>query len=168
MTPVASAPAPAPAGQAPASAAAPSPAPAPAAPASNRWVGRMGTEGAYDDLELTSENGQLQITKAPLVPVLCLTISPAASYVSLELFDAPGPWAIGSDASVVKKGIAVNQLVGSGERDITYKVTETAQTADKITGKLNMTFSGLKWNYATSLFVPVTCSGTQSFEAIPA
>jgi hypothetical protein len=170
--PAGTAPAPAatPAAQAPAAApgSATPAAQTPAAPATTRFIGRMGTEGAYDDFEATVENGQMQITKAPFVPVFCLTVSPAAGSTSFELFDAPGPWTIGSDGAVEKKGIAVNQLVGSGERDITYKVTETTQDASAITGKLGMLFSGLKWNYATSTYIPVSCSGTQSFEAVRA
>jgi hypothetical protein len=43
----------------------------PTPPVSNRWVGRMGTEGPYDDLELSVSGGQMQITKAPVVPVSC-------------------------------------------------------------------------------------------------
>jgi hypothetical protein len=43
----------------------------PTPPPSNRWVGRMGTEGPYEDLELTVTGGQTQITMTPFVPVSC-------------------------------------------------------------------------------------------------
>jgi hypothetical protein len=158
-----------PAPQAPVPPAAAPPTPA-AQPASNRWAGRMGTEGAYDDFEFTVDNGQMTITKAPTVPVSCMENGGAYRIaVSLELFDAPGPWTIGTDGTVAKQGIAVNQLVNSGAKTITYKVTESSQTADKVTGKLGMSFSDSKLdilNGYTMIFI--NCAGTQSFEAIPA
>jgi hypothetical protein len=95
----------------------------------------MGSEGAYDDLELTIDNGQLQITKPPVVPVFCFAGGAGSgSSTSLELFDAPGPWTVGSDGQVEKQGIAVNQLVGSSARTITYKVTGTTQEPGRVTG----------------------------------
>jgi hypothetical protein len=164
-----------PAGQGPAAAPAPAPAagpsaPAPAASGPRKFVGRMGDEGAYDDLELTVENGQMTITKAPFVPVVCGENGGAyRSSVSLELFDAPGPWAIGTDGNVQKQGIAVNTLVNSGAKSITYKVTGTAQTADKITGKLGMSFFDSKYDLLfTNAITFINCAGEQSFEAVPA
>jgi hypothetical protein len=141
----------------------------PAPPASNRWVGRMGTTGAYDDLELTVAGGQMQITKAPAVPVSCFENGGSyRSAISFELFAVPGPWTIGSDGSVAAQGIAVNQLVSSGARTITYKVTETTQGAGRIAGKLGMSFFDSKYDIFTNTILFINCAGTQSFEAVPA
>jgi hypothetical protein len=141
----------------------------PAPPASNKWTGRMGTEGAYDDLELTVENGQMTITKVTTVPVMCFENGGSySSALSFELFDATGPWTIGTDGLVEKKGIAVNQLVSGGERTMNYKVTNTAQTADRVTGTLGMSFFHSKYNVFTNTITFINCSGSQSFEAIPA
>jgi hypothetical protein len=157
--------------QAPAKTApAPAPAAAPAPPASNKWVARMGTEGAYDDFEFTLDNGQMTITKQALVPVSCM--ENGGSYriaVSLEVFDAGGPWTIGTNGLVAKQGVAVNQLVNSGQKTINYKVEETSQSAGKVTGKLGMSFSDSKLNILDNYSITfINCWGTQSFEAIPA
>ena len=62
--------------------------------------------------------------QGPFVPVSCFEMGGSyRSAVSLELFDAPGPWTIGTDSLVAKQGIAVNQLVSGGARTINYKVT---------------------------------------------
>jgi hypothetical protein len=130
----------------------------------------MGTEGAYDDLEFTLENGQLQITKTPLVPVYCFE-SGAGHYgsaLSFEPFVVAGPWALGSDGSVQQSGIASNQLVSSGSRGITYTLKESAQTAGKVTGKLGMSFFDSKYDFFYKQVYFINCAGSQSFEAIPA
>jgi hypothetical protein len=137
---------------------------------SNAWVGRMGDEGAYDDLEFTLVDGELTITKTPLVPVYCFE-NGAGHYgnaLSFEPFLVPGPWALGTDGSVQQSGIAVNRLVSSGPRGITYKLTETAQSAGKVTGKLGMSFLDSKYDIFANQIWFVNCSGTQSFEAVPA
>ena len=111
----------------------------------SRWVGRMGTEGAYGDLELTVTGGQLQITKAPVVPVSCFAMGGSyGSAISFELFDAPGPWTIGTDGLVAKQGIAVNQLVGGGARTINYKVTGSTQQAGSGRGHARDVVRGLQ------------------------
>ncbi len=136
---------------------------------SNKWVGRMGTEGAYDDLEFTLANGQLQITKTPLVPTYCFEMG--GSYrnaLSFEPFVVAGPWTIGTDGSVQQSGIASNRLVSSGSRGITYTFKESAQTAGKVTGKLGMSFFDSKYDIFANQIWFVNCSGSQSFEAIPA
>jgi hypothetical protein len=139
-------------------------------PASDRWVGRMGTEGAYDDLEFTLVEGKLTITKTPLVPVYCFE-NGAGHYgnaLSFEPFVVTGPWSLGVDESVQQSGAAVNRLVSSGSRGITYKVTETAATGLSVTGKLGMSFFDSKYDIFTNTIWFVNCSGTQSFEAVPA
>jgi hypothetical protein len=142
---------------------------APAPPASNRWAGRMGTEGPYDDLELTIDGGQLQITKAPTVPVSCFENGGSyRSALSFELFDAPGPWTVGTDGNVAKQGIAVNQLVSGGARTITYKVTGTTQDAGRVAGTLGMSFFDSKYDVFTNTITFINCAGSQSFEAVPA
>jgi hypothetical protein len=141
----------------------------PPAPATGRWVGRMGTEGAYDDLELTVTGGQMQITKAPFVPVVCFENGGYyRSAASLELFNVPGPWSIGTDANVAQQGIAGNQLVGSGARSITYKVTGSTQTAGRIAGTLGMSFFDSRYDIFANTITFINCSGSQSFEAVPA
>jgi hypothetical protein len=141
----------------------------PAPPTSNRWVGRMGTAGPYDDLALTLAGGQIQITKAPFVPVSCFENGGSyRSSISFELFAAPGPWTVGADGSIAKQGIAVNQLVSSGARTITYKVTKTAQQAGRVTGTLGMSFFDSKYDVFTNTILFINCAGAQSFEAVPA
>jgi hypothetical protein len=145
--------------------------PAPPAPAaSNRWVGRMGTEGAYDDFEFTVDNGQMTITKPAMVPVSCGEMGASNRIaLSLELFDTPGPWTIGTDSTIDKSSIAVNTLANPGSKTITYKVSEASQTPGRVAGKLSIFFSDSKLdilNGSTMIFI--TCAGTQSFEAIPA
>ncbi len=145
------------------------PAPTPTPPAGGRWVGRMGTEGAYDDLELTVTGGQLQITKAPTVPVYCFEMaSPYRKAVSFDLFDAPGTWTIGTYGNVANVGIGVIQLVRAGARGITYKVEGTTQEPGRIAGTLGMSFFDSKYDIFTNRITFVNCSGAQSFEAIPA
>jgi hypothetical protein len=141
----------------------------PTPPVSNRWVGRMGSEGPYDDLELTDTNGQIQITKGPFVPVSCFEMGGSyRSSLSFELFDAPGPWTIGTDGLIAKQGIAVNQLVSSGLRTINYKVTGSTQQAGALAGTLGMSFSDSKYDIFTNTITFINCAGTQSFEAVPA
>jgi hypothetical protein len=137
---------------------------------SNKWVDRMGTEGAYDDLEFTLIDGQISITKTPLVPVYCFE-NGAGHYgnaLSFEPFVVTGPWTLGADESAQQSGIAVNRLVSSGSRGITYKVAETARSGDTVTGKLGMSFFDSKYDIFANQIWFVNCSGTQSFEAIPA
>lgn len=141
----------------------------PTPPASNRWVGRMGTEGPYDDLELTAAGGQLELTKAPFVPVSCFENGGSfRSSLSFELFDAAGPWTVGTDGLVAKQSVAVNQLVGSGARTINYKVTGTTQQADRVAGTLGMSFVDSKYDIFTNTITFINCAGSQSFEAVPA
>ncbi len=162
--PVGPAPAPAPAPQGPAG-----PAPAPAPPAPERWVGRMGTEGPYDDLELTVAGAELQLARVPLVPVSCFENGGAyRSALSFELFDAPGPWTIGTDGSVAKEGRAVNQLVSSGARSITFKVSGTTQEPGRIAGTLGMSFFDSRYDLFANRITFINCAGAQSFEAVPA
>ena len=148
----------------------PSPSPSPTPTPSNTWAGRMGTEGAYDDFAFTLIGGEITITEPPLVPVYCFE-NGAGHYgnaLSFEPFVVTGPWTLGSDGSVQQSGIAVNRLVGSGSRGITYKVTETARSGDVVTGKLGMSFFDSKYDIFTNQIWFVNCSGTQSFEAVPA
>ena len=129
----------------------------------------MGTEGPYDDLEFTVTNGQMQITKAPVVPVSCFEMGGAyRSSLSFELFDAAGPWTVGTDGLVAKQGIAVNQLVGSGARTINYKTTGTTQQAGRVAGTLGMSFSDSRYDIFTNSITFINCAGSQSFEAVPA
>jgi hypothetical protein len=114
-------------------------------------------------------NGQMQITKPAFVPVSCFENGGSyRSALSFELFDAPGPWTIGTDGLVAKQGIAVNQLVYSGMRTINYKVTGTAQQSDKVAGTLGMSFSDSHYDVFTNTITFINCAGSQSFEAVPA
>ena len=135
----------------------------------DKWVGRMGTEGAYDDLELTLVDGKITITKTPLVPVYCFEMGGQyRTALSFEPFVVTGPWTLGADESAEQSGIAVNQLVAGGSRGITYKVSETAATATTVTGKLGMSYFDSKYDIFANKIWFVNCSGSQSFEAVPA
>jgi hypothetical protein len=143
--------------------------PVPTRPASGRWIGRMGTEGPYDDLELTVVNGQIQITKPPTVPVMCFENGGAyRSALSLEFFDAPGPWTVGTDGSVAGQGIAVNQLVSAGARPITYKLTGSSLEPGRLTGTLGMSFFDSRYDPFSNTIAYINCAGSQSFDAVPA
>ena len=145
------------------------PTPPASPPASGRWAGRMGAEGPYDDLELTVAGAQMQITKGPALPVSCFEMGGSyRSSLSFELFDATGPWTIGTDGLVAKQGLAVNQLVSSGARTINYKVTDTTQQAGRVAGTLGMSFSDSKYDIFTNTITFINCAGSQSFEAVPA
>ena len=125
--------------------------------------------GTYDDLEFTLIDGQITITKTPPVPVYCFE-NGAGHYgnaLSFEPFVVTGPWTLGADESAQQSGIAVNRLVSSGSRSITYKMTETAATATSVTGKLGMSFFDSKYDIFANQIWFVNCSGSQSFEAIP-
>jgi hypothetical protein len=139
-------------------------------PASDRWVGRMGTEGPYDDFELTVDGGQMTLTKPAFVPVACFEMGGLyRQAVSLELFDAAGPWTIGTEGMVEKSAPSVNSIVQAGARSITYKVTDTAQAAGKLTGTLAMSFFDSRLDIFNGYKIIFTnCSGAQSFEAVPA
>ena len=156
-----------PASPAPAAGPAPSPGAAPSTP--TRFVGRVGTEGPHDDFEATIENGQMTFTKTPLISVLCLEAGGSyRSSISFEPFLAAGPWAIGTDGQVQQPGVSVNQLVSSGERTITYKVTGTAQAADKVTGELGMSYSDSQYDFFSNQITFINCMASPPFEAIPA
>ena len=90
------------------------------------------------------------------------------SALSFELFDAPGPWTIGTDGLVAKQGIAVNQLVSSGARTINYKATGTTQPPGRVAGTLGMSFSDSRYDIPTNTITFINCAGSQSFEAVPA
>ena len=172
LRPAAGAPAPAqgvlPTAAPPVAAPAPTPAAAPAPAAVSRWVGRMGADGGYDDLELTLDNGQVTFTKAPALPVLCFETPDASNtWTSGELFDAPGPWAAG-DSAIDKQGVSVNPLVGRSPRTITYKMTGLTQADGKITGTLGMIFYAARPDVFTGATTIVNCHGSESFEAVPA
>jgi hypothetical protein len=139
-------------------------------PASNRWVARMGDEGGYDDFEFTLVNGQMEMTKPTFVPVSCMEMGGYNRIAgSLELFDAPGPWTIGTNGLVAKQGIATNTLVNGGEKTINYKVENTTQAPGKVTGTLGMSFSDSKLDIFNNYrIIFINCAGSQSFEAIPA
>ena len=135
----------------------------------NTWAGRMGTEGAYDDLEFTLIDGQITITKTPLVPVYCFEMGGQyRTALSFEPFVVTGPWTLGADESAQQSGIAVNQLVSAGSGGITYKMTETTATTSTVTGKLGMSYFDSKYDIFTNKIWFVNCSGSQSFEAVPA
>ena len=65
-------------------------------------------------------------------------------------------------------GVSVNQLVSGGERGIAYKVEDTVQETGRITGKLGMSFFHSKYDVFTNTITFINCSGSQSFEAVPA
>ncbi len=89
------------------------------------------------------------------------------SSFSYELFTALGPWKLGNqDGTVQKKSVAVNQLISSGERTITFKMTST-RSGNRITGKRTMSFSGSRYNVFTNQITFINCSGTENYEAIP-
>jgi hypothetical protein len=138
-------------------------------PPTGRWTGRMGTEGAYDDFELTAVDGRLQFTGTPFVPVSCFEMGGSyRSSLSFELFAVVGPWTIGTDGLVAEQGIAVNQLVSSGARTINYKVTGTSQQAGRLDGTLGMSFSDSRYDVFSNTITFINCAGSQSFEAVPA
>lgn len=134
----------------------------------NLWVARNGTSGAYDDFKFRLEGGTINLTGTSLLFVSCFEIGGSyRSSFSYEVFNLLGPWKLGNqDATQQKRSIAVNQLVGSGERTITYKLT-SSRSGDKITGKRTMSFSDSSYNPFDNSISFINCSGTQNYEAIP-
>jgi hypothetical protein len=129
----------------------------------------MGAEGAYDDLELTLVDGRIEFTKAPIVPVFCFeTGGGRGDWTSGELFAAPGPWTVGTDASIEQQGVSVNPLVGRSPRTITYKVSGTSQANGTLTGTLGMIFYAARPDVFTGAMTIVNCAGSASFEAVRA
>ncbi len=137
--------------------------------ASNRWVARKGSTGAYDDFAFTLNGDNITLSKQTMLFVSCFEMGGSyRSSSSLELFNLLGPWKLGNQTTTqTKRSIAVNQLVSSGERTITYKMTST-RSGNKITGKRTMSFSDSKYNPFTNAITFINCSGTESYEAIPA
>lgn len=148
---------------------APAPA-APAAPKSNRWVGRMGGEGAYDDLEFTIDGNQLTFTKMPLVPIYCFEMGGwNRNALSFDLFNAPGPWTIGTDGLVEAPSVSANTLVTGGERTMNHTVKNVTVAANQVTGTMGMSFGTSRLDVLDNYnLVFINCSGSQSFDAIPA
>ena len=134
------------------------------------FLGRMGTEGAYDDFEMDVVNGVMTITKTPLVPVLCLENGGAyRSALSFEPFIATGPWTVGTDGTSEQQSVSPNQLVQGGSRSMTFAVKETAQTADKVTGKLSISYFDSRLDIFNNYKIIFTnCFGSQAFEAVAA
>ena len=109
--------------------------PWPALPrAANRWAGRMGTEGAYDDLEFTLIGGRSRSPRPRSSPS---TASRWAASTATRSPSSRSSWpARGRSAPTAasqQSGIAVNQLVSRGSRGITYKIEEIARTGDTVT-----------------------------------
>ena len=88
--------------------------------------------------------------------------------LSYEPFVVPGPWTIGTDGSVAQSGISLNSIVTGGSRSITYKATGTTQQAGKVAGTLGMSYFDSQYDIFSNTITFVNCSGSQSFEAVPA
>ena len=111
-------------------------------PSSNLWVARDGTSGAYDDFKFRLDGSTINITGTSLMFVSCFEIGGSyRSRFSYEVFNLLGPWRLGNQtATQTRRSRAVNVLVGSGERTITYNLTST-RSGNRITGKRTMNFS---------------------------
>ena len=116
-------------------------------PSGNLWVARNGTTGAFDDFKFRLEGGNINLTGTSLLFVSCFEIGGSyQSSFSYEVFNLLGPWALGNqNGTKTQRSRAVNRLVGSGERTITYKLTST-RSGNKITGKRTMSFSDSQYN----------------------
>ena len=134
----------------------------------NLWVARNGNTGAFDDFKFRLNGGTINLTGTSLLFVSCFEIGGSyRSSFSYEIFNLLGPWALGNqNGTKTQRSRAVNQLVGSGERTITYKLTST-RSGNKITGKRTMSFSDSSYNPFDNTISFINCSGTQNFEAIP-
>ena len=60
------------------------------------------------------------------------------------------------------------ELVHSGARPITYKVTGTSMSGASVTGTLGMSFFDSRYDPFSNTITYVNCAGAQSFEAVPA
>ncbi len=89
------------------------------------------------------------------------------SRFSYEVFNLLGPWRLGNqDATQKRKSRAVNVLVSSGERTITYTLT-SKRSGNKITGQRKMNFTDSQYDPFSNTISSIFCSGTQNYEAIP-
>ncbi len=137
-------------------------------PASNLWVARNGNSGAFDDFKFRLNGGTINLTGTSLLFVSCFEIGGSyRSSFSYEIFNLLGPWALGNQNTTQKQqSRAVNVLVGSGERTITYTLT-SRRSGNKITGQRKMSFSSSSYNPFDNTISSTFCSGTQNYEAIP-
>ena len=92
-------------------------------PTSNLWVARNGTTGAYDDFKFRLDGCTINLTGTSLLFVSCFEIGGSLSQqILLRGLQPARPVAPGQpdrNADKARAG-AVNVLVGSGERTITY------------------------------------------------
>ncbi len=134
----------------------------------NLWVARNGNTGAFDDFKFRLEGGNINLTGTSLLFVSCFEIGGSyRSSFSYEVFNLLGPWRLGNqDGTQKQKSRAVNQLVSSGERTITYTLT-SSRSGNRITGQRKMSFSDSQYDPFTNTISSVFCSGTQKYEAIP-
>lgn len=137
-------------------------------PSSNLWVARNGNTGAYDDFKFRLDGNTITHTGTSLLFVSCFEIGGGyRSSFSYEIFNLLGPWQLGNQSTTQKRqSRAVNVLVGSGERTITYTFT-SSRSGNKITGQRKMSFSDSQYNPFDNSISSVFCSGSQNYEAIP-
>jgi len=137
-------------------------------PASDLWLARNGTTGAYDDFKFRLSGGNITMTGTSLLFVSCFEIGGSyRSSSSLEIFNLLGPWRLGNQsATQTRRSRAVNVLVSSSERTITYTLTST-RSGNRITGKRKMSFSDSQYDPFTNTISSIFCSGSQDYEAIP-
>jgi hypothetical protein len=128
----------------------------------------MGTEGPYDDLELTVAGGQLQITKAPTVPVSCMENGGAYRSRCPSSCGRAGsldPWRRRARRQAGHRGQPARER---GRAHHEFKVTGAAQEPGRVTGTLGISFSDSKYDVFSNTITFVNCAGSQSFEAVPA
>jgi hypothetical protein len=142
--------------------------PAGGGPTSNLWLARNGNTGAYDDFKFRLEGGNINLTGTSLLFVSCFEIGGSyRSAFSYEVFNLLGPWRLGNQtATQQRRSRAVNTLVSSSERTITYTV-KSSRSGNRITGERKMSFSDSQYDPFTNTISSIFCSGTQKYEAIP-
>jgi hypothetical protein len=135
---------------------------------SNRWLATASTGSTFP---FTLDGSTINITSTPLMLTSCFeTGGSYQSSTSSEPFDLAGPWTLGNqDGTQTKSVPRVNQLVGSGARTVTYKLT-SSRAGNQITGSLTQSFSDSKLDFSTYPYglIFINCAGTLNFTAAPA
>jgi hypothetical protein len=135
---------------------------------SNRWLATTSTGATFP---LTVDGSTLNITQQPLQPVSCSEMGGQYRVsMSSEPFDLLGPWTVGNQSATQTKSVPrVNQLVTSGARTVTYKLT-SSRAGNQITGTLTQSFSDSRLDFSTypNKIIFINCAGTLNFTAVPA
>jgi len=105
-----------------------------------------------------------------LLAVLAVLAVPGLAHAAPAKISPRGPVVSAAGAASVEVANPnAHVLRGTAAvRTITYKVTGSSQEPGRVAGTLGMSFVDSRYDVFTNKITFVTCSGSQSFEAVPA